>query len=490
MEKDAKKVLTIIMVARNYEEQTEKALRSLAKFTDAADYDLIFFDQSEGPETGAFVLPFCRENGINCKYILSPENVGYIAAVNHCYTLVESEYSLTCHNDVVFSAYWLRHMMRKFDDKNVAAVGPAITYALGQQSVNYVYSTLGCKVKFLLGLFFMARQSVLNEVKKEYNEDKFWLNPVYGMGDKEELEFCYLIRELGYKLAIARDVVIEHEGEKSFIDHLGSKEAFTEYQNKKLELLKSRLGEDVVNDIYKIEHEKQPKVLIGVITRTSYNHTDFTFSFAGVYATTPIFKSLLHIPRGHVDIDRNFIVERALEDPDITHVCFIDDDMEFDANTLTKLLMLEVDFCSGVAFQRNPPYMICIHGADFENKQIYPLEAIDIGTVPVTAMGGYFLLAKREVFEKVKKPWFKFGDTSTGFNLRDSKDGRYGEGLGEDVSFGIKATLAGFKGYVDSNLEIIHIGREQKVGKKTFYEFKEKTGGTFDMSKIEEKVFK
>jgi hypothetical protein len=479
------KPLTIIMVAKEHVEQTIKALESLAEHTDPADYKLVFFDQSEGPETAGLVPQFCHDHGIEHNYILST-NIGYIGAVNHCYQFIDTPFSLTCHNDVVFSKWWLRNMMRKFDDPQVAAVGPVITYALGQQSVNFAYQTLGYKVKFLLGLFFMARQSVLNEVKEEFNDSKFWLNPVYGMGDKEELEFCYLITQLGYKLAIARDVLIEHEGEKSFIDLLGSKEKFTEYQNKKLELLKSRLGEDVVNDIYTLTPEKEYKVLIGVMTRTNYVHAYFAFSFAGVYATTPVFKSLLHIPRGHVAESRNAVVEEAIK-KGYTHVCFIDDDMTFDSDTLTKLLLHEVDFCTGIAFQRNEPYMICIFRADHENKVMYPVEAIDIGVVPIDACGGYFLLADIDVFKKVPKPWFKYGDTALGYNDK-KEDGTIGEGIGEDVYFGLKATLNGFKGYADSDLEIKHIGYEKMVGKDTFWDFKKETNGTF--KKEERVIFK
>lgn len=473
------KPLTIIMVGRDHVEQTQKALRSLAEHTDPADYILHFMDNGSGPEQAGFVQSFCKEMGIECKYTYARENIGYVNAVNNAYGKVDTEFSLTCHNDVVFCKWWLRNMMRKFElNPKVAAVGPAITYALGQQSVNYVYSTLGCKVKFLLGLFFMARQSVLNEVKKEFNEDKFWLNPVYGMGDKEELEFCYLIRELGYKLEIARDVLIEHEGEKSFIDYLGSKEAFTEYQNEKLKLLTERLGEDVVKDIYTVDVEKQPRVLIGVMTRTNYVHTYFMFSFVGIYAHTPVFKQLLHIPRGHVAESRNLIVETALKDPSLTHVCFIDDDMKFTPDTLTKLLMHDTDFCTGLAFQRAEPYMICLFKRDDSKKVIFPLEAIDIGMVPIDACGGYFLLIKTDVLRAMGKPWFKYGDTTLGYNDKKA-DGEIGEGIGEDVYFGLKATLAGFKGYADTDLEIKHIGYEEVVGKKQFIDFKTLTNGTF-----------
>lgn len=483
------KPLTIIMVGRKQLNSTKRALESLAEFTDSADYRLIFFDSgSDTPEEMAFVPAFCREHGIEHLYLYSKENVGWITAINHCYTLVDTEYSLTVHNDVKFSKYWLRHMVRKFDDKKVAAVGPVITFAMGPQSIHYYRQTLGCKVKYILGLFFLARQTILNEIKKEFNNDEFWLNPVYGLGDKEELEFCYLIREAGYKFAIARDVIIEHEGEKAFVATLGSQKDFHEYQTKKLELLKSRLGDDVVEDIYKVELEgRMPKVRIGVLTRISYNHVFFTFSFAGTYAATVWHRDVRHVPRAHADLDRNFIVEEMLKDESISHLCFIDDDMTFDADVLNKLMLMEVDIATGIAFQRRKPYHICIFGADMEKKQLHPTEAIKVGTVPISASGCYFLLVKREVFEKVEKPWFKFGDTSTGFNVKE-KNERYGEGIGEDVGFCVKAMLAGFKQYCDTEITIHHIGDEEDVDEKQYYKSKENNFYR-DEEKITEKIF-
>jgi glycosyltransferase involved in cell wall biosynthesis len=480
------KPLTIIMVGRDQLESTKRALESLSEFTAPEDYRLLFMDSGSDVHQNAYVVDFCRTKGIECKYTYFADNVGYITAVNKGYELTDTEFALTCHNDVKFSKWWLRNMMRKFEDKQVGAVGPLITYCMGQQQVSIGMQTLGYKVKFLLGLFLMTRQSAINEVRDKLNDGKFWLNPIYGLGDKEELEFSKQITDLGYKLKIARDVLIEHEGEKTFIQTLGSKKAFKEYQNKKLDLLVDRIGQEAVDYLCFNELERQPRVLIGVITRTSYVHTYFAFSFTGIYAHTPVYKELLHIPRGHVAHARNIIIEKALAG-NFTHVCFIDDDMTFPVEALTKLLMHEVDFCTGVAYQKVEPYMICIFKKDDVNKVVYPLEAIDIGVVPIDACGGYFLLVTTDALRKMESPWFFYGDTTLGYNDKEA-DGTIGKGIGEDVYFGIKATLVGCKGYADTDLEIQHIGHEPMIGKKQFLDFKAETNGTF--KRIEtEKVF-
>jgi len=69
----------------------------------------------------------------------------------------------------------------------------------------------------------------------------------------------------------------------------------------------------------------------------------------------------------------------------------------------------------------------------------------------VTCIPAGFLLVKREVFEKLEKPWFVYRDPE----LR-KQFGASEKGPGEDVYFSYKATQAGFKLYIDTRAEFIH----------------------------------
>lgn len=464
------KPLTIIMVGRNHLEQTQKAIESLVKYTDKSQYSLIFFDNAGSDHTDGWIIPFCREHGIDFRYIYSPDNRGYIGAVNHCYNLVETPYSLTCHNDVEFSLQWMERMLRRFRDETIAAVGPVISFAMGPQAQRFAYLTFGVEVKYILGLFFMCRTSVLSEIKKDTGE---YLPTIYGLGDKEELELCYKIRQLGYKFEIARDVYIKHEGEKSFVDTLGSQQAFYEYQNKQLTILRDRLGNDIVNDIYSINITKPVKILVGILTRTEYVHYRNMISFLKVWGMTQVYKDFYHVGRAHSAVARNIIVKAFLKG-DYTHLLFIDDDMIFEGDAINKLLAMDVDIATGIAYQRGEPHSPCIFLFNPDNKSLYPVEAVrdkeSRGQSQVDAIGGYFILAKRKVFEGVEYPWFKYGDTSLGIN--DSVDPEE-KGIGEDVYFSAKAKMAGFEVWVDTSVEIKHIGQEREIDSDYFFSYKD-----------------
>jgi len=456
------KQLTIIMVARNQQKLTEKAFESLIEHTDPSKYKVLFFDNGSDDNTESWVVWYCRDHGVELKYQYTSENIGYIAAVEKGYAMCDTPYALTCHNDVVFCKQWLENMMRRFKDPEVGAVGPMISFAMGPQSYN-LKMFINCDVKYLLGLFFLADMNVIRAVKEKWGEV---LPAVYGLGDKEELELCYRILQLGFTLKIARDVKIEHEGEKGFIDTLGSADAFHEYQEKQRLILEERIGKDAIDNMLRVTTSEPIKMMVGLLTRTEYIHYQNVISLLKLWEGTPVQKPFFHVARGHPE-DRNEMV-KALLKSDFTHVLFIDDDQMFDGDAALRLLEHDVDICAGIAWQRGEPHAPCVFLADHDEKSLHPYDVLNMGMVEVDATGGYFLLVKREVFESLDYPWFKYGDTSTGYNLKGER-----EGVGEDVSFGIKARLKGWQIWCDSDIIIPHIGRETIIDDKFVQAYKD-----------------
>lgn len=454
------KKLTIVMVTRNAIEDVKKALESLNKYTDKNKYKLLIYDNGSDDFTNAWVADYCKENEVECKYQYCSENRGWISAINNAYDICDTEYILTCHSDVIFSKQWLENMMRRFDDKKVAAIGPVISFALGQQSVNLAYRTFGAEVNLLLGLFFLCRIDVLREVRDTYYKGKEYLSPDYCLGDKEEFELCYMIKELGYKLEIARDVYIEHAGEKTFVSTLGSKQAFYDYQNENYKILVDRIGQAEVDKMYKVEINKPLKIMIGIVSRTEYIHFEFVISLLKIWQATNLGKMFFFVGRGHIQ-DRNKIIE-SFKKSDCTHLLFLDDDMIFTGEDLIKLLSHDVDICTGNAWQRGEPHAPCIFLANEKLKTVSPFDNIGNGLIEIDACGAYFLLIKRRVLENMSDEYFKYGDTTWAPT-----------GVGEDVGFCIKAKLAGTKIYCDTDVEIKHIGRNIVIGKEFYLQLKD-----------------
>ena len=117
---------------------------------------------------------------------------------------------------------------------------------------------------------------------------------------------------------------------------------------------------------------------------------------------------------------------------------FLDSDMMPPPDMLSKLIEYDKPIVSALAFRRVPNYEPCIFKKVDNEATLY----LDYpkGLIEVEGVGMACTLIKREVFEKVKEPWFRPGD------------------LGEDLSFCKRVKEAGFPIYCDTNLICGHIG--------------------------------
>ena len=149
---------------------------------------------------------------------------------------------------------------------------------------------------------------------------------------------------------------------------------------------------------------------------------------------------------------RNDIVCRVLfggDEPKATHLMWIDDDMAFPADAVRRLLAHDLPIVGGLCHGRRAPHYAPILMKKQERllggygyMHDYPQ-----GLVEVDATGAAFLLVKREVFEAIEE---KFPAPGEGpFTDR---------GHGEDVAFSERAKECGYSIFVDTTLEIGHVG--------------------------------
>lgn len=143
--------------------------------------------------------------------------------------------------------------------------------------------------------------------------------------------------------------------------------------------------------------------------------------------------------------NRNQLVDIAINE-DYTHILFIDSDMQFNPDTLDKMLEHNTDIIGLLCHQRKLPPVAVFMPLEQEGNTkdevvdfVLPKELFEVLWV-----GTGILLIKVDVFKKLEKPFFEFG-----------YDGRR---IGEDVYFCRKAREAGFKIMVDPTLATRHIG--------------------------------
>ena len=138
-----------------------------------------------------------------------------------------------------------------------------------------------------------------------------------------------------------------------------------------------------------------------------------------------------------IGVARNQGVKQALMDPLVKWIMFIDSDMVFDKPDVKRLMDHNKDIISGLYFKKNTESI----NFDLDKKLIdeYPQALMKVDDV-----GTGFMLVKRKVFERVKRPWFKatFDEIPM---------------IGEDIYFCDKARAFGFEVWLDTLVRLGHI---------------------------------
>ena len=157
----------------------------------------------------------------------------------------------------------------------------------------------------------------------------------------------------------------------------------------------------------------------------------------------PIESDLVVFQGALVDRARNQLIERMLDHPiDPTHLFFLDADIVPPSDALLRLLAHDLPIVSGLYRKRLPPHEPMAF--TYRGRILRPIPAKGPRLRKVDVVGGGCLLIRREVFEKVRSPWF---------TSEWRRDGH----LSEDFSFCEKARKVGYRIAVDTAVRPLHL---------------------------------
>lgn len=186
----------------------------------AEPYELIVVDNASDDGTAAY----CRRERI--PFISMPENAGFPAACNRGLMLASGDELLLLNNDVTVTKGWLGNLKSAlYSSRDVGIVGPVTNYASGRQQVEVSYGSIAefqaaaeranvpdpgkwRETKRLVGLCLLFKREVLDRVGL--------LDERFSPGHYEDDDFCMRARLWGYRLLIAGDCLVHHEGSASF----------------------------------------------------------------------------------------------------------------------------------------------------------------------------------------------------------------------------------------------------------------------------------
>ena len=200
-------------------------------------------------------------------------------------------------------------------------------------------------------------------------------------------------------------------------------------------------------------------VLIGIPLREDearYAHVDARFTACLLANVTTLANAGVQVtvhqavsPGLGLDQARNNTVRLFLQDKTATHLFFWDSDTLLLPDAILKLLDRKLPIVSGLYLERGMLHRPVIIDMTLEGKTAknFKIRYGDLTEVPENQLvecgvtpGGMFL-TERNVFEKLTDPWFAFPRAA----------------VGEDVYFSVKLMEAGYKQYVDTCVEGIHL---------------------------------
>ncbi|MEI7024941.1 glycosyltransferase family 2 protein [Paenibacillus sp. y28] len=214
---------SIIIPSYNGAAVLRDCIRSIRVFT-PPPYEILVVDNGSTDET----LTMCREERV--PFLSLPENRGFPAACNAGLRIAGGDALMLLNNDVLATRGWLDNMKQcLLSDPRIGLVGPMSNYASGRQQIQEPFTNIEDmsrrwnvpnpgkwkEVNRLVGLCLLFRREVLEQIGP--------LDERFTPGHYEDDDYCYRVRQAGYRLMIAGDVFLYHHGSASF----GRKEPHT-----------------------------------------------------------------------------------------------------------------------------------------------------------------------------------------------------------------------------------------------------------------------
>jgi GT2 family glycosyltransferase len=184
-------------------------------------YEIVLADNGSTDDSLAYV----REHFPQVQVMAHGENLGFSRGMNAAMRQIESEIIVLLNNDVAVRPDWLTELVRPFSDPTVGITGSKLLYPDGQtiqhagaelsyplahshhfhfQEVDTGQADSLREVPYVTGAALAVHRRVLDEIG--LFDEQF--SPFY----YEEVDWCYRVREAGYRvLLVGTAVAIHHE---------------------------------------------------------------------------------------------------------------------------------------------------------------------------------------------------------------------------------------------------------------------------------------
>lgn len=217
-------MVSIIVLTFNNLKYSKQCIESLYQHTPISDFELILVDNASNDGTPAWITDLSKNNK-NVKYILNKENCNFAGGCNQGAKIVSGEYLLFLNNDTILTAGWLSLMVECFGrDSKIGIVGNKHLFpnsdivwhcggVIGSDfTPKHIYightnkSPMVNKSReysFVTGACLLIKKNIFENVGgfSESYKNSF-----------EDVDLCFKVKELGYKIFYCCKSCIYHYG--------------------------------------------------------------------------------------------------------------------------------------------------------------------------------------------------------------------------------------------------------------------------------------
>lgn len=215
---------SIVILTHNQLAHTVQCLDSIARHTSKDMYELIVVDNASSDGTRAWLEAHRR--AYDLRLILNDDNVGFPEGCNQGMHIATGAYFLLLNNDTIVTPNWLPQLLTCMQsDERIGAVGPVTNTAAYFTAIPVRYDSLEGMERFA-GQYNRSNPAFWDErvklvgfcmlLRREAVEKVGWLDVRFSPGNYEDDDYCYRLREAGYRLVQCRDTFIHHAGSASF----------------------------------------------------------------------------------------------------------------------------------------------------------------------------------------------------------------------------------------------------------------------------------
>lgn len=219
--------ITIVIINWNTNEETIDALKSIGKQR-FNNFDVMLIDNGSTPENKRSLQSLLKTVRLPMTYVDIEKNTGFTGAANTGLSRVKSPYALLLNNDTLIKdENWLSELMAPMKDPKVALAASKVLYydGINNDTIQYAgghlsvfglaqHEGMGQKdgpqhdtqrqVFWAMGASVLLRMDVLRSMPEQ-------ICPVY-FTYGEELDLCWRLNNLGYKIMYCPGSVIYHKG--------------------------------------------------------------------------------------------------------------------------------------------------------------------------------------------------------------------------------------------------------------------------------------